>query len=166
MLNWKYRPKTNEELAAEYKEKAQAETTVEEKPEGFASKNVKSITFIIMVALFLVFLGPVSVFTIRSQINEYRESKKAEITQEDLIELSNYGLDLTMDDIRKFKGNENKDESGTVTYFITNDSFIFYAEQMEGSDVLTYTNLQHRNKDNAKSIDIRYDDVEKFFASK
>ena len=165
MLDWKYRPKTNEELAAEDKEKAQAETTVEEKPEGFASKNVKSITFIIMVALFLVFLGPMSVFTIRDRIEERRDAKKPTITQDDVLDLSFYKSDLTIEQVMEFKGHESRDETKT-SYIIFTDEFIFYVEQENDSPVVTDTYLRSRNKDKNTEIDIRTDNVINFFTSK
>ena len=43
MLDWKYRPKTDEERVAETEKKAQKEREKEEKPEGFASKNANFI---------------------------------------------------------------------------------------------------------------------------
>ena len=165
MLDWKYRPKTNEELAAEDKEKAQAETTVEEKPEGFASKNVKSITFIIMVALFLVFLGPMSVFTIRDRIEERRDAKKPTITQDDVLDLSFYKTDLTIEQVMEFKEHESRDETKT-SYIIFTDEFIFYVEQEYDSPVVTDTYLRSRNKDKNTEIDIRTDNVINFFTSK
>ena len=165
MLDWKYRPKTNEEPAAEQEIKAKEEPLGEEKPEGFASKNAKTITFLVMVALFLVFLGPLSVFTIRDRIQEAREANKPEMTADDLLDLSALKMDITMDDVREFKGHESEND-GTISYIIYADEFIFYAEQEWDSSVLTYTNLRTRNKDKVKEIDIRTDSVINFFASK
>ena len=51
MLDWKYRPKSDGERAAETEQKAKAEQEREETPEGFASKNAKTITFTVMVAM-------------------------------------------------------------------------------------------------------------------
>ena len=164
MLNWKYRRKTDEEHAAELEKKVQAEQTREEKPESFASKNAKTITFIVMIALFLVFLGPLSVFTIRERIQEVREANKPVLTQDDVLDLSLNKMDLTIDQVMKFKGHESKDDTKTM-YIIFTDEFILYVEQENASPVVTDTYLRSRNKDKNDEIDIRTDSVVNFFAS-
>lgn len=163
MLDWKYRPKTEENLAAEKGRKEKSKRTGEEKPEGFASQNVKTITFSVMVILFLALFGPFSVFTIHKQIVEYREAKKPEITENDLVDLGALKYDITMDDVRAFKGVESEDDE-KISYVIYAEEFIFYAEQEKDSDVLTYTNLRTRKKEKIKEIDIRNENVVNFFA--
>ena len=165
MLNWKYQRKTDEEIAAEREKKILEEQTREEKPESFASRNVKTITFSIMLALFLVFLGPLSVFTIRDRINDAREARKPEITQDDVLDLSLYEESLTIDQVKKFKGHESRDETKT-SYIIFTEEFILYVEQEHDSPVVTDTYLRSRNKDNNNEIDIRTDSVINFFTSK
>ena len=123
-----------------------------EKSEGFASKNVKTITFVVMLALFLIFLGPLSVFTIRDRIEESRENRKPELTQSDILDLSLLGYDLAMEDVRQFKGNYSENEYRS-SYMIILDDYILTVEQDFGSSVITYCSLLH--KDSGDSIDIR-----------
>ena len=118
-----------------------------------------------MVALFLVFLGPMSVFTIRDRIEERRDAKKPTITQDDVLDLSFYKSDLTIEQVMEFKGHESRDETKT-SYIIFTDEFIFYVEQEHDSPVVTDTYLRSRNKDKNTEIDIRTDNVINFFTSK
>lgn len=164
MSEWKYR--TKKEAPAEERDgSVQGVDEVNAKPESFFSKNVKMITFLVMLALFLVFLGPLSVFTIRDRIDDAREARKPEITQDDVLDLSLYKMDLTIDQVKKFKGHESRDETKT-SYIIFTEEFILYVEQEHDSPVVTDTYLRSRNKENNNEIDIRTDSVINFFTSK
>jgi cell division septation protein DedD len=58
MLDWKYTPKAKQQTTpAEEPIETKVVAEPEETPEGFASKNAKTITFTVMLVLFLVFLG-------------------------------------------------------------------------------------------------------------
>ena len=161
MLDWKYRPKTDEERAAETEKKAQKEREKEEKPEGFASKNAKTITFTVMLVLFLAFLGPVSVFTVYRQISKAEENQGVEITEADVIELKRLGSSLTMDHLRYYRGVEG-DGQHAITYLIRTDDFIIHAAQAKATGAIQVLLTDVETGD---QIDVMTADVEGFFAS-
>ncbi len=158
MLDWKYRPKTDEERAEELQKKADKEREKEETPEGFASKNAKTITFVVMLVLFLAFFGPISVFTISKQISQEKENQGAEITETDLIALGNLGEALTMDHLRYYRGVEGDGEY-SVTYLIRTEEYILYAAQEKSTNMLIVLLTDIETGD---QIDIVQEDVEAF----
>ena len=161
MLDWKYRPKSDGERAAETEQKAKAEQEREETPEGFASKNAKTITFTVMVALFLAFFGPVTVFQIYKHFAAEADAR-VDMTQTDLVSLGKIGESLTMDHLRGYTGTENENEE-RITYLIRMDGYILNAVQEKGKNTLSVCLLT--DSESGDSIDIRYEDVEAFLAS-
>ena len=161
MLDWKYRPKSDEECAAEAEQKAKLEQEREETPEGFASKNAKTITFTVMVVLFLAFFGPFTVFHAYKYFSEKADTR-VELTQADLVSLGNVGDALTMDHLRGYVGTENENEY-RVTYVIQTEDYILTAVQEKGVGTLSVCLLT--DVESGESIDMRKDDVEAFLAS-
>lgn len=161
MLDWKYRPKTDEELEAERKKRAQKEQEREEKPEGFASKNAKTITFVVMLTLFLAFFGPISVFTIYKQISRAEENQGAEMTEADLIALGKLGTALTMDDLHRYEGTESENEYRR-TYVIRMEKYLINAMEDKSTGALS---VLLTNVETEEQIDMVYEDVEAFLAS-
>ncbi len=161
MLDWKYRPKTDEDRAAETEKKAEKEREKEEKPEGFASKNAKTITFTVMLVLFLAFFGPISVFTIYNQISKAEENQGVEITEADLIELGKLGTALTMDHLRYYRGTESEGDH-TVTYLIRTEEYILHAAQEKATGAMRVLLTDVETED---QIDVMTEDVEAFLDS-
>ena len=162
MLDWKYRPKTDGERAAEAAEQAKKEKEKEEKPEGFASKNAKIITFTVMLVLFLAFFGPISVFTIYRQVTDIEENQGAELTVAEVTELAKLGDSLTMAHLRQYRGTESESELRR-TYIIQFSGYILNSVQDKETGALSVCLLTHA--DSGDSIDIRYEDVDAFLAT-
>lgn len=162
MLDWKYRPKTDEEKAKLAARKAEKERLDEETPEGFASKNAKTITFTVMLVLFLVFFGPISVFTVYRQITDAREQEGVVMTEADLVTLGRMGDLLTLDHVRAYQGTESENDQ-RINYVVYLDGYVLLTMHDKESGVLSICLLTDAETND--SIDIRYEDVEAFLAS-
>jgi len=163
MLDWKYTPKTKqaqptEEEASEPKKAVD----VEEAPEGFASKNAKTITFTVMMVIFLVLFGPISVFTIYRQLSDTKEYDGEIMTEAHLIELGRLGNSLSVDHIRCFARSESESRERR-TYIVELDDYILNVTQDKASGELSVCLLTARKS--GDHIDIRFDDVEAFLSS-
>ncbi|MBQ8431327.1 MAG: hypothetical protein IJX28_00435 [Clostridia bacterium] len=75
--------------------------------ETFLTRNVRSITFFICLAIFLAFFGPWSVFRIMDYIEEKNDTR-IPMTENDLIALSELERDLYYSDIKGFLGDESR----------------------------------------------------------
>ena len=162
MLDWKYQPKTEAEKAELAEKKAKKEREAEETPEGFASKNAKTITFTVMLVLFLVFFGPISVFTIYRQITDAREQEGAILTESELVTLGNLGDSLTLDHLRAYQGTESENDQ-RINYIVYLDGYVLLGMHDKASGALSICLLTDAETND--SIDIRYEDVEAFLAS-
>ena len=163
MLDWKYTPKAKQQTTpAEEPIETKVVAEPEETPEGFASKNAKTITFTVMLVLFLVFFGPISVFTIYRQMSDTREYKGAVMTEADLVTLGRMGEGLTAAQVRTYARTESESE-GRKTYVVELDDYILQVVEDKASGQLMICLLTARTS--GDNIDIRYDDVEAFLAS-
>ncbi len=162
MKDWKYTPKAKQTPldAAEPVESATAEP--EETPEGFASKHAKTITFLVTLAVLLLLIGPVSVFTVYRQMTGIREYKGDVMTEADLVALGDLGGDFRAAHIQGYERSESENE-GRRTYIIKTEKYIFNVlEDEETGEVLV---CLLTDRDSGDSIDIRVADVEAFLAS-
>ena len=76
------------------------------KTENFFTRNVKLITFLICIGVFLAFFGPLTVFTIINYIEEKQDSRPV-MSEEELLALSELDRDLYFSDIDGFKGTKD-----------------------------------------------------------
>ena len=76
------------------------------KTENFVTRNVKLITFLICLGVFLAFFGPLTIFKIIDYIEE-RKDKRPIMSEAELIELSELDRDLYYSDIKGYKGTED-----------------------------------------------------------
>ena len=78
------------------------------KTENFGTRNIRLITFLVVLGIFLAVAGPVSVF----QIKRWVERRKTnEMTAEDLIRLTESGEPLSFEAFRMYDGYYSKSES-------------------------------------------------------
>ena len=161
MKDWKYTPKAKQASHAEAIPEAQVEIQ-EESPEGFASKNAKTITFTVMLILFLVFFGPISVFTIYRQLSDSKDYDGEVMTEADLIELGNLGEDLTVAHVRCFSRSESESKERR-NYIVELDDYILNVVEDKESGQIAASILTARKS--GDHIDIRFDEVEAFLAS-
>ena len=154
MAEFKYRSREEQ--------KKWAEEHREEKPEGFASKNAKTITFIVTMVVLLAFIGPVSVFTVYRQMSDAKEAEGVELTEGDILGLAALGDGITMEHLRVYRGTESDSEYRRV-YIIQNEAFILYAVEDKATGIVNVCLLTDQKT--GDSIDIRQEDAEAFLAS-
>lgn len=147
------------------------------KTENFLTRNVKLITFLICVGIFLTFFGPLTIFTVIKYIEEMMDTR-IPMTEEDLIELSELDRDLYFSDIEGFKGikdiktnkyvvdvedgTEIREEEVEIYYYIDigeDYSAIAVAEIDTGKIIY----FQLSNKTNQWKADVLKDDIRAFF---
>lgn len=156
MASWKYNPNQREMTSRE--KKVQNELK-EVKPEGFASRNVKAITFILCVAILLGAFGFASYLVHRK--NE-RPPVGKDMTAQTLIELSRLGPALTMEKLREYAGEYNESEDRSF-YYITFDHYLILA--VEDNNTKTLRSCTLKDKNSGDQIEIIKDDVAAFLAS-
>lgn len=90
------------------KQKPESEKTVDTvgKTETFFTRNVKLITFLICLGVFLALFGPISVFTVKKYLAE-KEDTRPIMSEAELVALSELGRDLYFSDIKGYKGTKD-----------------------------------------------------------
>ena len=89
------------------------------KTENFVTANVKLITFLVCLAVFLVFLGPISIWQISEWVNTARQETLEEsyIPVDALLKIADKGTDAHWRDFRAFGKSETVAEAdGFVTW--------------------------------------------------
>ncbi len=81
------------------------------KTETFFTRNVRLITFLICIAVFLAIFGPLSAFHIRDYIREHSDSRP-ELTDDVLIALTERSEGFFLSELEKYRG---KTQEHTVT---------------------------------------------------
>lgn len=162
MRDWKYTPKAKQATLDEDTSVTVKTEDPEETPEGFASKNAKTITFFVTLAVLLLLIGPVSVFTIYRQMTGVREYEGEMMTEADLITLGNLGTDFRATHIQSFERSESKND-GRRTYIVKMEKYILNVVENENTGEVIVSLLTDR--DSGDCIDIRISDVEAFLAS-
>ena len=148
------------------------------KTENFFTRNVKLITFLICLGVFLAFFGPITVFTIINYIEE-RADNRPIMTEEELIALSELDRDLYFSDIEKFKGTkdiksykypveveggtEMREEEVEIYYYldIGEDYNALVISEIDTGKII-YFRLS--NKNNQWKADVLKDDIRSFLA--
>lgn len=141
-------------------EKKTAEQTPETvgKTETFFSRNVRAVTFLIVLGLFLAFFGPFSVFTIGRMI-ERRVNRKNTLTVEETLKLAENPSAITFERLRKYNGRYNETDTVEV-YYIEFDHYLILATRNKTTGALT---ALIENLDNGVRINLQKDDVRAFF---
>ena len=101
------------------KEAQPSEEQAAGKTENFVTRNVKLITFLVCVAVFLVFLGPWSVWRIVEWVEQKQEQQieADSIPLRALLIIADKGTDASWTDFRSFERIENvSDTDGYVTW--------------------------------------------------
>ena len=86
------------------------------KTEKFATRNVRLITFLVCIGIFLAVFGPISVFQIKEYL-ENRSDSSPEMTLEELEALTDGGKELLFSEFTKYKG-DLQDWDFEVCYII------------------------------------------------
>ncbi|MBE6627349.1 MAG: hypothetical protein E7629_00320 [Ruminococcaceae bacterium] len=145
------------------------------KTENFLSRNVKLITFLICLGVFLAFFGPLTIFKIIAYIEERKDTRPV-MSEEELITLSELDRDLYYSDIKGFKGTEDIRSitvsvigGGTATreveiyyYFDVGENYTALAIAEIDTEKIIY--FQISNVKNQWRADVLKDDIRSFLA--
>ena len=112
IFDYKYNKKTGDETVEQpaegKKRKKKSEIDTKGETENFFTRNVKLITFLVCLGIFLAVFGPISVFRIRDYIEE-RSSKEIPMTAADVLTLAQRHDTLYLTDFADFeKGVESE----------------------------------------------------------
>ena len=127
------------------------------KTENFWSRNVRTVTFLVCIAVFLALFGPVSVFTIRRVAGS--ENRGKNMTAEEAIRLSQSAGSVTFEKLREYRGRYNETESVEV-YYIDFESYQILATKSKKNDTLTVIIEDYDSRERA---DLLRDDLRAFF---
>ena len=128
ILNFKYEKKSGSTEEQSKKGKA-SEVDTKGQTETFFTRNVRLITFLICLGVFLTVLGPWSVFRIKSCIDERRAAANA-MTVEDILTLAERRGDLYMSDFEDF----TKDIESESFYLIKVESLYLVTVRSDSAD--------------------------------
>ena len=135
------------------------------KTETFATRNVKLITFLVCLAVFLVFLGPLSIWRISEMVNAKQEQEaiEAQMPISALLAVADKGADASWKDFRSFSKEESiNDKDGYVgwTLQIRNEPFYVivggYGTKTAPQTIRVYSLIT------GESVDLFRDDVHAF----
>ena len=161
-LDWKYTPKRERERN-EPSPTQPDKLPAEEKPESFASKHAKTITFWVCLAVLLATIGPFSVFWLHDQFEKVTEEQNGKtMTAEAVVALASLGERLTMENLKAYEGESSESEYREY-YYIYFEHYILLAVRDTRLNRLDFCTLTDKNTQD--SIDIRTDDVAAFLAS-
>jgi len=171
----------SEKRALEQKNRAEADNAdasearygvADGRREGFVQSNIRLITFLVCLALFLVVFGPWSVFRVVDCVNSQREgvSDKQNITLDYVRGLAQKGEDLSWGDFSSFNyvdmSYEYKDEAGNKRtyfkreYYVTDESLCVWVGGASLKARPDYVYLV--NTEDGGSIDIRKEKIDGF----
>ena len=112
-----------------YKRQPKVEEETVGKTETFVTRNVKLITFLVCVAVFLVFLGPLSIWRISELINAKEEAELEETFMPlgALLAIADKGSAASWKDFRSFGKSESvNDKDGYVSWTLQVKDEPFY----------------------------------------
>ena len=129
--------------------------------ETFLTRNVRLITFLVCIALFLAFCGPISVFTISRLVKE-RSSHRGTVvmTAEECVRLSKQPEKVTFADLRRYVGRYSQTES-VENYYVEFGDYLLLATRNKTTDALT---VIVENFTTRERVDLFEGDVRAFFA--
>ena len=112
--------------------------------ETFLSRNVRLITFLVCIALFLAVFGPLSVFHISEYIKKQSDTR-VEMTGEDLLAVSKKLPNVAPSDLSGFLGecgyNEVADMKYEIYQIYVDDRYLLMASFNQQTAHLFYFNL-------------------------
>lgn len=152
IFNYKYQKKTDDQAAPERKRKKKSEVDTKGETETFFTRNVKLITFLICLGVFLAIFGPISVFRIMDYIEE-KSSKGSPMTTEDVLSLAQRHDALYLSD---FEGYEKGVE--TETFYLIDVAPHFIVSVSAASEDARIDHFTVTNTETDKKVDIMAED--------
>lgn len=118
LFDFKYEKKNDLDANATLKPQAEeTEPDTAGETETFLTRNVRLITFLICIAVFLAIFGPISIFRIAKYIEENRDDGEA-MSVETVVELSARHEKLRLSDFKNYEKTVS-DGDDTILYFFT-----------------------------------------------
>lgn len=138
----------------------------ESSTETFVTRNVRLITFLICMAVFLAIAGPWSVFRIRDAVLSYREDQRTDMTVQDVIALSKAKETPTLSAVEKYQGERSK-WGNEIHYTVEIEGqYLLYAVADSKTQNTLYLTLTHLNceesENDARMADVLKDDIAAF----
>lgn len=118
------------------------------RPEGFAGRNVKVITFAVCMIVFFAFFGPLSFFRIRDCAEQRDAEKLPELTVDIVTDFCRDRSLLTMSRLRRYRGTYKPADKGN-TYTAEFSHYILLAFEDPATGKMTFcrvTDLQTEEK--------------------
>ena len=112
--------------------------------ETFWTRNVKLITFLICLFLFLAFFGPVSVFHIVDCAQESREARNA-MTVEEVLTFADQRRSLSITQFEDYEGDEQNWGFGTYYFINAGENFRITVGSEISNGAVTYFTVTKRS---------------------
>ncbi len=128
--------------------------------ETFWTRNVRAITFLICIAVFLAFFGPVSVFTVSRLIRSRTDGRNKPImTVSECVRLAEDPTAVTFEILSGYRGRKSETDSVENYYIEFGDYLMLATRNKTTKEVLVIL----ENFDTRERIDFLKDDVQSFF---
>lgn len=122
------------------------------KTETFGTRNIRLITFLVVMGIFLAVAGPVSIFQIKRWI-DHRETSGKEMTAEELLHLTESGKPLTFAEFREYSGRYSKSKS-QQSFVIDFDHYTIRIVADPETDAMILCKLYDLKIENDSGIDL------------
>lgn len=121
------------------------------KTENFFTRNVKTITFLVCIIVFLAVFGPMSIFRIMDIIEE--NTVNGEIMQtEDILHYADQRNALTFAQFTAYDGEEHRMDFGNYYRIFVDDKFLVTVGSETNTDQVLYFTVTHLST--SESIDV------------
>lgn len=132
------------------------------RPEGFAGRNVKIITFFVCMVIFFAFFGPLSFFRIRDCAEKKQSEALPELSVENMIDFAHDPTLLTMTRLRTYRGTWNEGDRGN-TFSTQFGHYIFLAYEDRASGRITFCEVTDVQTDKRLDLLDKQSDPNGFF---
>ena len=128
----------------------------ENKTESFASRHVRTITFLVCIGIFLALCGPISIFTVKNWIANAGKSERT-MTSDELIRLmkdpSSY---MNLEYLQKYRGTRTAGDFSDSYYIEFEDFLLLVVQNRETTAVETclVTNMKTGETLNLKKVNV------------
>ena len=149
----------------EYDENGYEIRTGREKPdtkgktENFFSRNVRLITFLCCITVFLAIFGPIAVLEARDYLTRDYDTRP-QMTLKDVIELSDLKDKLTASHIEKYACDKNQEKDGCYYYIDIEPHYQVLAVSDKNTGKLLYCQLA--DFETGETVDVLTEDVRAF----
>ncbi len=128
--------------------------------ESFFSRHVQGITFLVVIALFLTFFGPLNVIRLQEMLARKSSAEELkQMTVEEAIQLSEKSASLSFAALKQYAGTLAESD-GAERYSIEFDDYIILAVSNSKNKLVVYL----ANLETGEQCNFLQDDVAAFFA--